>query len=80
MSFRNRLTVFFIVLVILPMIVVAAVGFVLASGALGRSAFERLPAGTIGLHGAIAQLGERLDRTQEVSGSSPLSSIAYRSP
>src|SRR3954468_4327243 len=31
MSFRNRLTVFFIVLVILPMIVVAAVGFVLAS-------------------------------------------------
>src|SRR4051794_37261894 len=30
MSFRNRLTVFFIVLVILPMIVVAAVGFVLA--------------------------------------------------
>src|SRR5215210_8644202 len=31
MSFRNRLTVFFIVLVILPMVVVAAVGFVLAS-------------------------------------------------
>jgi diguanylate cyclase (GGDEF)-like protein len=31
MSFRNRLTVFFIVLVIVPMIVVAAVGFVLAS-------------------------------------------------
>lgn len=30
MSFRNRLTIFFIVLVILPMIVVAAVGFVLA--------------------------------------------------
>jgi uncharacterized glyoxalase superfamily protein PhnB len=27
-------------------------------------------------YGAIAQLGERLDRTQEVSGSSPLSSIA----
>ena len=45
-----------------------------ASGALGPPAFERLPAGTIGLHGAIAQLGERLDRTQEVSGSSPLSS------
>ena len=29
-------------------------------------------------HGAIAQLGERLDRTQEVSGSSPLSSILFR--
>ena len=27
-------------------------------------------------HGAIAQLGERLDRTQEVGGSSPPSSIA----
>src|SRR5512132_3645622 len=31
MSFRNRLTTFFIVLVILPMVVVATVGFVLAS-------------------------------------------------
>ncbi len=29
-------------------------------------------------HGAIAQLGERLDRTQEVSGSNPLSSIRQR--
>src|ERR1700752_2811833 len=28
--------------------------------------------------GAIAQLGERLDRTQEVGGSSPPSSIARR--
>jgi hypothetical protein len=28
-----------------------------------------------GTHGAIAQLGERLDRTQEVGGSSPPSSI-----
>jgi hypothetical protein len=26
-------------------------------------------------HGAIAQLGERLDRTQEAAGSSPASSI-----
>jgi diguanylate cyclase (GGDEF)-like protein len=31
MSFRNRLTTFFIVLVILPMVVVATVGFVLAA-------------------------------------------------
>src|SRR6266849_3476459 len=29
-----------------------------------------------GRHGAIAQLGERLDRTQEVGGSSPPSSIS----
>jgi hypothetical protein len=28
--------------------------------------------------GAIAQLGERLDRTQEVAGSSPASSIVER--
>src|SRR3954463_3410391 len=31
MSFRNRLIAFFVVLVILPLIAVAAVGFVLAS-------------------------------------------------
>jgi hypothetical protein len=31
---------------------------------------------TLRLPGAIAQLGERLDRTQEVAGSSPASSIA----
>src|SRR5438105_1244873 len=30
------------------------------------------------VHGAIAQLGERLDRTQEVAGSSPASSIGRR--
>ena len=30
--------------------------------------------GTLGRRGAIAQLGERLDRTQEVAGSSPASS------
>src|ERR1019366_1914944 len=29
-----------------------------------------------GVHGAIAQLGERLDRTQEVGGSSPPSSTS----
>src|SRR5207248_2822402 len=31
-------------------------------------------------HGAIAQLGERLDRTQEVAGSSPASSISLELP
>src|SRR3954454_17444205 len=35
---------------------------------------------TLGPPGAIAQLGERLDRTQEVGGSSPPSSIPARSP
>ena len=30
--------------------------------------------------GAIAQLGERLDRTQEVAGSSPASSIPRTAP
>ena len=39
--------------------------------------FTRLtPRYTLRLRGAIAQLGERLDRTQEVGGSSPPSSIA----
>src|SRR4051794_11390773 len=31
-------------------------------------------------HGAIAQLGERLDRTQEVGGSSPPSSTSGEAP
>ena len=39
-----------------------------------RAASAERAAGTLGARGAIAQLGERLDRTQEVSGSSPLSS------
>jgi hypothetical protein len=30
----------------------------------------------VATHGAIAQLGERLDRTQEVAGSSPASSTS----
>ena len=34
----------------------------------------------LGLRGAIAQLGERLDRTQEVSGSNPLSSMGIARP
>jgi hypothetical protein len=34
-----------------------------------------IAAARLGLHGAIAQLGERLVRNQEVAGSSPASSI-----
>ena len=46
-----------------------------------RSASRSAPAGiaTIRPPGAIAQLGERLDRTQEVGGSSPPSSIRLTS-
>ncbi len=42
-----------------------------------RSRWERVGQAryTSPAHGAIAQLGERLDRTQEVGGSSPPSSI-----
>ena len=40
------------------------------------AALER--AATMRARGAIAQLGERLDRTQEVGGSSPPSSITDR--
>ena len=43
-----------------------------------RSASGPRTAGSIRARGAIAQLGERLDRTQEVSGSSPLSSISIQ--
>jgi diguanylate cyclase (GGDEF)-like protein len=50
MSFRNRLTIFFIVLVILPMIVVATVGFVLAAdseqGKIDARLFEAQRSGT----------------------------------
>src|SRR6267143_5802725 len=46
----------------------------------GESGYGRLSAGGRRVYffesrGAVAQLGERLDRTQEVRGSSPLSSI-----
>src|SRR6266576_1648469 len=44
-------------------------------GAAFRPAGRRLD---FGPRGAIAQLGERLDRTQEVAGSSPASSIVQR--
>src|SRR4051794_12454956 len=55
------------------------------------AAYPRAPAGPQGGHrarlatigdppGAIAQLGERLDRTQEVGGSSPPSSTSGEAP
>src|SRR6478735_8716834 len=74
MSFRNRLTVFFIVLVILPMIVVAAVGVVLASdseqGKTGNAALamahdQKLSAAIQG--GGRAAIQARLDELARAS-------------
>ena len=45
------------------------------AAAQARAAKLGRPRGPPPPHGAIAQLGERLDRTQEVGGSSPPSSI-----
>ena len=42
----------------------------------GRRTRRRDGGATLSRRGAIAQLGERLDRTQEVAGSSPASSTA----
>src|SRR5204863_10030422 len=47
-------------------------------GPAGRKAANGLA--TLSRRGAIAQLGERLDRTQEVAGSSPASSIGRNPP
>jgi hypothetical protein len=44
----------------------------------GREGSNGCDSATLGARGAIAQLGERLDRTQEVAGSSPASSIFRR--
>jgi hypothetical protein len=46
-----------------------------AAPALAARVRGGLAAATMDPPGAIAQLGERLDRTQEVAGSSPASSI-----
>jgi hypothetical protein len=52
---------------------VAADNILAATIARSRRGHENLP--DAASRGAIAQLGERLDRTQEVAGSSPASSI-----
>ena len=55
---------------------VAQLGRALGLGPRGRRFESCLPDST-NLHGALAQLGERLPCTQEVSGSIPLGSIFH---
>jgi diguanylate cyclase (GGDEF)-like protein len=68
MSFRNRLTVFFIVLVILPMIVVAAVGFVLAADSEQGKTEARLSEAQRSASGLFREFQDRAEAAARVIG------------
>src|SRR5215208_2173648 len=61
MSFRNRLTIFFIVLVILPMVVVATVGFVLAAASEQGKTDARLSAAQRSASGLFREFQDRAE-------------------
>ena len=71
MSFRNRLTVFFIVLVILPMIVVAAVGFVLASDSEQGKTDARLSEAQRSASGLFREYQDRAEAAARVIARDP---------
>src|SRR5215207_7066466 len=71
MSFRNRLTAFFVVLVILPMIVVAAVGFVLASRSEHGKTDARLSQAQRSASALFRQSQGRAERAAQVIGQDP---------
>src|SRR3954469_26075781 len=79
MSFRNRLTVFFIVLVILPMIVVAAVGFVLASDSEQGKTDARLSQAQRSASGLFREFQDRAQATARMIGEDPRLAAAIRS-
>src|SRR3954453_8178594 len=79
MSFRNRLTVFFIVLVILPMIVVAAVGFVLASDSEQGKTDARLSEAQRSASGLFREFQDRAPSAARVIGQDARLSAAIRS-
>ncbi len=68
MSFRNRLTIFFIVLVILPMIVVATVGFVLASDSEQGKTDARLFEAQRSASGLFREFQDRAEAAARVIG------------
>ena len=68
MSFRNRLTIFFIVLVILPMIVVAAVGFVLAADSEQGKTDARLYEAQRSATGLFREFQDRAEAAARVIG------------
>src|SRR3954447_11701190 len=79
MSFRNRLTVFFIVLVILPMIVVAAVGFVLASDSEQGKTDARLSEAQRSASGLFREFQDRSQSAARVIGRDARLSAAIQS-
>src|SRR5215210_873871 len=78
MSFRNRLTVFFIVLVILPMVVVAAVGFVLASDSEQGKTDARLSEAQRSALGLFREFQHRAQDAARVIGQDAQLSAAIR--
>jgi diguanylate cyclase (GGDEF)-like protein len=69
MSFRNRLTIFFIVLVILPMVVVATVGFVLAADSEQGKTDARLYEAQRSASGLFREFQDRAEAAARVIGS-----------
>ena len=82
MSFRNRLTIFFIVLVILPMVVVATVGFVLASDSDQGKIDARLGSAQRSASGLFREFQDRADAAAREIGRDPrlAAAIAKRQP
>jgi diguanylate cyclase (GGDEF)-like protein len=68
MSFRNRLTIFFIVLVILPMVVVATVGFVLAADSEQGKTDARLYEAQRSASGLFREFQDRAEAAARVIG------------
>jgi len=79
MSFRNRLIAFFVVLVILPLIVVAAVGFVLASESEQSKTEGRLLEAQRASSGLFGEFRDRAQAAARVIGQDAQLSAAIRS-
>ena len=71
MSFRNRLTIFFIVLVILPMVVVATVGFVLAAASERGKTDARLGSAQRSGSGLFREFQDRAELAARSIGQDP---------
>jgi diguanylate cyclase (GGDEF)-like protein len=79
MSFRNRLTIFFIVLVILPMVVVATVGFVLAAASERGKIDARLGSAQRSGSGLFREFQDRAELAARSIGQDPALSAAIAS-
>src|SRR3954468_6407414 len=79
MSFRNRLIAFFVVLVIVPLLVVAAVGFVLASESEQNKTKARLLEAQRASSGLFREFQDRAQAAARVIGQDAQLSAAIRS-